>query len=205
MSILIRKTLIHLWALPLIITVSIVFVACSPRSEKPKLQYMPHMHTTPVLKAQRGYDGFGNGASVLLPPEGTVPRDFQTYHCDRMNAEKADREMRNPLVFNRANVERGKKAFNTYCYVCHGYTGNSDGPVVPPYPIPKSLHSADMRRWGDGHIFHVMTCGQGIMQSYRGQVSVEDRWAIIHYIRVLQRSQNPTDADVRAYENVKVE
>jgi mono/diheme cytochrome c family protein len=54
-----------------------------------------------------------------------------------------------------------------------------------------------MLRWGDGHIFHVITKGQGVMPSYAQQVQPEDRWAVIHYIRALQRAQNPTDEDVR--------
>lgn len=200
-----RKFLVHMWAIPLVVVLSVVLVGCNGKTEKTRLQYMPHMTNTPILKAQRGYEGNGNGTSLLEPPEGTVPRGYTPYHCQDTSAEEAETKMQNPLVFNRANVQRGKQVFNTYCYVCHGYQGNSDGPVVPPYPIPKSLHSEDMRRWKDGHLFHVITCGQGIMRSYRSQISAEDRWAVIHYVRVLQRSQNPTDADVRAFEEAKAE
>ena len=53
-----------------------------------------------------------------------------------------------------------------------------------------------MRNWSDGNIYHVITNGQNVMPSYASQVSREDRWAIIHYIRVLQRSKNATDEDI---------
>jgi len=69
---------------------------------------------------------------------------------------------------------------------------------VDPYPIPKSLHSEDMLRWKDGHLFHVITKGQGVMPSYAQQIQPEDRWAVILYVRALQRAQNPTEEDIRA-------
>lgn len=180
---------------------SLLLVGCS--KETPIMQYMPHMANTPNLKAQRGYDAFPDGAGVRMPPDGTLPRGFQRYHYD--DPEVAARELTNPLAFNEVNVKRGEKIFNTYCYVCHGYKGLGDGPVVPPFPIPKSLHSENMRNWKDGHIFHVITRGQGVMPSYAQQIQPKDRWAVILYVRALQRALNPTDADVAAYKKVKVE
>ena len=55
-----------------------------------------------------------------------------------------------------------------------------------------------MRGWGDGHIFHVITKGQGVMPSYAQQIQPEDRWAVIHYVRALQRAEHPTEEDIRA-------
>ena len=178
---------------------SLALVGCSG-DEKPMMQYMPHMSNTPIVKPQKGYDPHANGTGMLMPPEGTVPRGFKTYHY--ASAEEAS-AMTNPLEFNEQNIRRGQKVYNTYCYVCHGNEGHGDGPVVPPFPIPKSLHSQDMRTWKDGHLFHVITKGQGVMPPYAQQIPVEDRWAVIHYVRVLQRAENPTAADVEAYKKVK--
>lgn len=166
------------------------------------LQFLPHMTTTPNLKPQRGYDAFGDGAAVRLPPEGTLARGVEPYHFT--DAEDAGANLKNPLAVNQQNLNRGKRMYDIYCQVCHGDLGNGDGPVVPPFPIPKSLHSEAMRTWKDGHLFHVVTMGQGIMPSYAQQVLPEDRWAIILYIRALQRSQNPSAADVEAYNKAKV-
>lgn len=176
--------------------VSLAAVAgCSRQTEKPVMQYMPHMSNTAILKAQRGYDGFGNGASVMMPPENTIARGHKPYRIE--SPDEADKKLKNPLPMTRLSLERGREIYNIYCAVCHGTRGLGDGPVVDPFPIPKSLHSEDMLRWGDGHLFHVITAGQGIMPSYAQQVQPEDRWAVIHYIRALQRAQNPTDEDVR--------
>jgi mono/diheme cytochrome c family protein len=159
------------------------------------MQYMPHMANTPILKAMKGYDGFANGSSMLVPPDHTVARGHKPYRIETV--EEAERVLTNPLPRNQASLERGRKIFNTYCITCHGERGYGDGPVVDPFPTPKSLQSDDMLRWKDGHLFHVITKGQGVMPSYAQQIQPEDRWAAIHYVRALQRAEHPTDEDVR--------
>lgn len=169
--------------------------ACTGSKEKPVMQYMPHMATTPNLKPQRGYEPTG-GTSSLLPPEHAIARGHRPYRIETV--EEAEAKLRNPLPRTRVVLERGRKVYNTYCMTCHGERGYGDGPVVDPFPIPKSLQSEDMLRWNDGHLFHVITKGQGLMPSYAQQVPVEDRWAVIHYVRALQRAEHPTEEDVRA-------
>jgi mono/diheme cytochrome c family protein len=177
-------------------------VGCTRQTEKTIIQYMPHMANTPILKPQRGYEGFGNregmvGTGMLMPPDGTVARGHKPYHLE--SPEEADAKLKNPFKDDAATLARGRKIFNIYCIACHGPRGHGDGPIVNPYPIPKSLQSEDMLKWGDGHIFHVITKGQGIMPSYAQQIQVEDRWAVIRYVRALQRADHPTDEDVRAF------
>jgi len=170
--------------------------SCSQQTEKTVLQYMPHMSTTPILKALRGYDGFGNGSSALVPPEHSVPVGRRPFHYT--SVEEAERSLVNPLPRNNATLAQGKKIFNTYCIACHGERGYGDGPIVPPYPIPKSLQSDNVMNWKDGHLFYVITKGQGVMPSYAQQIQPEDRWAAIHYVRALERAEHPTDDDIRA-------
>lgn len=170
--------------------------SCSRETETPVMQYMPHMATTPILKAMRGYDGFGNGSSMLMPPDHTVPVGRRPFHY--ASVESAEAGLTNPLPRNQATLVRGKKIFNIYCIACHGERGYGDGPIVNPFPIPKSLQSEDMLRWKDGHIYYVITKGQGVMPSYAQQIQPEDRWAVIHYVRALQRAEHPTDEDIRA-------
>jgi len=169
--------------------------SCTKQTESTVWQYMPHMASTPNLKAMEGYDGLGNGTSMIMPPENTIPRGHKPYRIE--SVEEAERVLENPLKRTKANLEHGQKIFNTYCITCHGPRGLGDGPIVDPYPIPKSLQSADMLRWKDGHIYHVITKGQGIMPSYAQQIPPEDRWAVIHYVRALQRAEHPTDEDMR--------
>lgn len=185
----------------LFVLAMVLVAGCTADPEKPVLQYMPHMSNTPVLKPQRGYDGFGNGAGVLVPPAGTIPRGYKPYRLE--SAEIADQRLKNPLPIDRKTLERGKQFYGIYCYACHGDRGLGDGPVVPPFPIPKSLQTEQMLKWGDGHLFHVITKGQGVMPAYAEQISEKDRWAIIHYVRVLQRAEHPTAADVKAFKELR--
>ena len=180
-----------------VISLAVVLSGCS--SDTTVMQYMPHMSNTAILKSQRGYDGMGNGTSMIMPPEHTVAIGHRPYHMETV--EEAEAKLVNPLPRTRAVLERGQKIFNTNCYVCHGYRGLGDGPIVDPYPIPKSLQSDNMLRWKDGHIFHVITKGQGVMPSYAQQIAPEDRWAVIHYVRALQRAEHPTEEDVRELKN----
>ena len=188
----------------LFVVLSLVLVACGADKNRTPIQYVPHMSTTSVLKAQRGYEeGIGKGSSMLLPPEGTVPIGFFPYQI--RTPEEAARKLRNPLPFTEKVLARGKDRYEIYCAVCHGAMGLGDGSVVPPYPIPKSLQTEQARSFKDGHIFHVITKGQVVMPSYASQIPVKDRWAIVHYVRVLQRAGNPKKADIEEFEKRKAE
>lgn len=188
----------------LFLSLLFLLVACGADGDKTPIQYVPHMSTTSVLKSQRGYEeGTGKGSSMLVPPEGSVAIGFYPYQIK--TPEEAGRKLKNPLPFTEKVLARGQNRYETYCAVCHGTMGLGDGPVVPPYPIPKSLQTEQARNFKDGHIFHVITKGQAVMPAYASQIPVKDRWAIIHYVRVLQRAGNPSRTDLEEFEKRKVE
>jgi mono/diheme cytochrome c family protein len=112
------------------------------------------------------------------------------------------RKFPNPVTADLATVKRGQKVYMTYCVVCHGPKGYGDGYVVPPFSQPPSLQSEKIRGYADSQIFHVITVGQNVMGSYAPQIREQDRWAVIHYLRVLQRAENPNDDDIKAFENI---
>jgi mono/diheme cytochrome c family protein len=87
-------------------------------------------------------------------------------------------------------LERGQQRFDIYCEPCHSPLGDGDG-MIPRrgFPHPPSYHIARLRQAPDRHFYDVMTNGYGIMYSYADRVTPEDRWAIVAYIRALQRSQ----------------
>lgn len=154
--------------------------------------YMPDMVYSPAIKAQEE-------GSMRPPVKGTVPRDFQPYPAAYVaDPELAGRELKNPLRATQKTLERGKVMFETYCLVCHGPAGEGDGTIVPKFPRPPTLQSEKVRGWSDGRIYHVVSAGQNLMPSYASQVAPADRWAIIHYIRALQRSKKPSAEDIRA-------
>ncbi|MCB0753622.1 MAG: cytochrome c, partial [Ignavibacteriae bacterium] len=86
--------------------------------------------------------------------------------------------------------------FNIYCSPCHGYLAEGDSRLRGQFPNPPSLHSEKVRGWSDGRIYHVIVSGQNVMPSYSSQLSREERWAVVNYIRVLQRSLNAKESDL---------
>jgi hypothetical protein len=102
-----------------------------------------------------------------------------------------------PVPLTRSLIDRGEQRFNIYCSPCHGMTGYGDGMIVQRgFQAPPSFHTKRLLQAPIGHFFDVVTNGYGNMYSYNDRVAVADRWAIIAYIRVLQRSQNATIDDV---------
>ncbi len=97
-----------------------------------------------------------------------------------------------PMRLTKADLDRGEERYNIYCSVCHGATGYGDGMVARRgfnRPSPANYHQDRLRQAPVGHFFDVMTNGWGAMPAYTQQVSVEDRWRIVAYIRALQLSQ----------------
>jgi len=103
----------------------------------------------------------------------------------------------NPLPMDRATLERGRERFDIYCSPCHSVAGDGDGMIVRRgFPSPPSYHTDRLRNAPDAHFYSVITNGYGMMYSYADRVAPRDRWAIVAYIRALQRSQDARIGDV---------
>ena len=108
-----------------------------------------------------------------------------------------------PMPMTAAVLQRGLERFNIFCSPCHGWDGAGDGMVAVrgqatspgTWVVPTNLHDATVRDRPNGHIFNTITNGIRTMPPYEAQIPVEDRWAIIAYVRALQLSQAaPVDA-----------
>ena len=94
-----------------------------------------------------------------------------------------------PPVATPAMLELGKRKFETTCIVCHGQYGFGDGSVVRAgFPTPPSLQAAQARNYPIGRLFHIATMGQNVMPGYATQLLPEERWAVVYYVRALQRA-----------------
>jgi len=171
--------------------------------EKPNFIYMPDMVYSKAYKAQQ--EDFVEGRSVMrVPPKGTIPRGFQPYAYagikDPTEAAKvlAADGVVNPLKRTPQVLARGQAMFNTYCIVCHGALGLGDGSIIGKFPRPPSLQSDKVIHWSDAMIYHTVTMGQNLMPSYASQIAPADRWAIIHYVRAIERAKHPTPEDLKA-------
>ncbi|HEV8581601.1 MAG TPA: cytochrome c [Thermoanaerobaculia bacterium] len=158
-------------------------------STSPGYQFMPDMaHSVP-------YDAYApnrvtrDGATLQAPVPGTIPvagpLPFR-YAANPEGAARAGRELRNPFPPSPAVLARGQRVYQTFCAVCHGETGAGDGPLIPKFPNPPSYTSARLLQMPDGQIFHVITRGSGMMPAYAGQISPDDRWKAVRYVRRLQ-------------------
>jgi hypothetical protein len=138
---------------------------------------------------------FANKSGMREPVAGTVARGFMPYEYKGL-PDSAVRLLANPLPVSKNVIEKGQDRYNIYCSPCHGYFGDGDGRLNDQFPKPPSLHNNKVLNWKDGNIYHVITNGQNVMPSYEGQISRDDRWAIVHYVRVLQRAKNAKDQDL---------
>lgn len=162
-----------------------------------------------VLQPKKGpLDGsplFADGRASRPPVAGTMPRGFlrQDKHLyeGKVNGRLAETF---PMPINEALLKRGQERFNIFCSACHGRTGEGNGMIVQRgLKRPPSFHEKRLRESPPGYFFDVITNGFGVMYSYADRIPAEDRWAVIAYIRALQRSQNAKLSDVP--ENVRGE
>jgi mono/diheme cytochrome c family protein len=145
---------------------------------------------------------FKDGRASRPPVPGTVARgqlrDDDHLYTGKVAGRLADTF---PFPVTRAVMDRGRDRYTIYCTPCHGALGTGEGMIVQRgYKQPPSFHIDRLREAPPGHFFDVMTVGLGAMQDYSAQVSVEDRWAIVAYIRALQLSQHAALADLPSRE-----
>jgi mono/diheme cytochrome c family protein len=140
---------------------------------------------------------FADSASLREPVEGTVARGFLPYPYAKDQAALAEANLVNSLPLTKEALDRGQKAYMVQCAMCHGTFGDGDGVVVERgFPKPPSLHTGKLQSAKDGLFYHVISVGQGNMPGLDKQISREDRWAIVHYVRALQRAKNAKDTDL---------
>lgn len=162
------------------------------KHEKPYFIYMPDMYWTKGLKYQQ--------PGMKPPVPGTVARGSYAMPSD-MTMVDAGKAYTNPLRQTAAVLARGRHVYGNNCIVCHGPAGEGDGSIVPKFPRPPSLQSDKIRDYPDGNIYYIITRGQNLMSSYASQILPEDRWAVIHYIRAMQRAKKPTPEDLKTVSN----
>jgi mono/diheme cytochrome c family protein len=156
----------------------------------PGYEFMPDMARSVPYDAYAPNPVTRTGLTLQPPVAGTIafggPLPFR-YAATSADAERAGRELSNPVPPTAAALARGRHVYETFCIVCHGVQGAGDGPVIAKkFPPPPSYTSARLLTMPDGQIFHVITRGTEVMPSYGGQIAPGDRWNVIHYVRQLQ-------------------
>ncbi|WP_419804698.1 c-type cytochrome [Terriglobus sp.] len=155
------------------------------------------MHNQPKFYPQRGTSLYADGRSVRPQVENTVARgqnDATSYFMTGFQDGKEGDGMPIPVTLDV--MERGQERYNVYCTACHSRVGNGGGIVVQRgYRPAGNFHTDRLRAAPLGHFYNVIANGYGAMPEYATMLGVEDRWAIVAYVRALQLSQNATVAD----------
>lgn len=161
----------------------------------------PGMKLQPKLRPQAASNFFADGRSDRPPVEHTVMRgmlqeDDQLYRGKNASGAFAV-GFPSTVTVDLKFVQRGKDRYDIYCQPCHGALGDGNG-ITKKYGMgaTPNYHDDRIRNMPEGEIFNTITVGKGTMQSYADKLSAEDRWAVIAYVRALQRAQQGTVADV---------
>jgi mono/diheme cytochrome c family protein len=139
---------------------------------------------------------FADGFGMRNPVDGTIARGFLPYEF-KGRPELAGEKLVNPIPISKESLHLGQTKYDIYCSPCHGFNGDGNSRLRGQFPSPPSLHSEKNRTWTDGRIFAVITDGQNVMPSYSTQLNNDERWAVINYIRVLQRALNAKETDLK--------
>ncbi len=162
---------------------------------KPWSSLTNQFKVTPESKSTFYADGF----AMRPPVTGTVSRGHLPDPITVSdNFPEAEKYLPNPLLPTPHVMQVGQRDFNTYCSACHGYYANGNSRLQGQFPSPPSLHSDSLLIVPDGFFYNVITNGfQGVMPSYARQIPRDERWAIVWYIRALQRSEHANTAEAK--------
>lgn len=194
------------------------------KSKRPPLELFPDMVRQAKYKAQTESSFYADSRSARAHAAGTVPMGYCVpqgkstddnapsidlagpYKNIQFSGSPTYRETGRmgtqwgtgiPFEVTPAIMQRGQERYNINCAVCHGATGQGNG-IVSKYGLNSiaNQHQQRIRDMADGEIFNTITWGKNTMMGYGSNIQVPDRWAIICYLRALQRSQNATIGDV---------
>ncbi len=165
---------------------------------QPNVEVLPEMVRTAAYKAYSANSNFPDGKTLREPPVGTIPRGSShvELQATELGAIRAGEELTNPYkAEDLPALARGTMVYGTWCLPCHGGTGRGDGPVaMRGFPAPPPLNGEKTVALKDGRMFHILTFGQKNMPAYASQVTQDDRWKAILYVRSLQKAAQPAQA-----------
>ncbi len=164
-------------------------------SSRPPIHINPSMDNQPKLLAQTESTFFYDGASMRAPVPGTVARG--ELRADPALFEGKDPGggfvAESPVPVDDAVLERGRERYTIYCAPCHDVRGDGRGILFRRGNVPTaSFHQDKIRQYPDGQIFDVITNGVGLMPAYRWPIPPRDRWAIVAWVRALQKKRMAT-------------
>ncbi len=172
------------WLLPVILAGCI--------SPNPPVNVVPDMDFQMKFRAQSTNAFYADSAAMRMPPPGTVAwgtleEDDAFYRGISADSQWVEKI---PVMVDADLLARGRDRFNIFCSPCHDRAGTGQGIVAKRGIVPPpTFHQARIRNFRDGEFFNVITNGVRSMPPYRKQTAPADRWAIVSYVRALQKSR----------------
>jgi mono/diheme cytochrome c family protein len=182
-------------------------------SEVPRVHLIQDMDNQPRLEAQHASPLFLDGRAMRPPVEGTVARDGleADEHFHRgVDGDAWAETFPAAIYVDMAFLQRGRERYDIYCTPCHGAAGYGDGMVNQramallnrgingtTWVQPKSIHEEAIVEQPVGQLYNAIANGVRTMPAYGSQIPVADRWAIVAYVRALQRSQAGDESAAR--------
>ena len=195
-----------------VLLVTITFVplllitrARSTTFDTPRIHLIPDMDHQFKYNTQAENGIFADARAMRTPPQGTVARGMlredDHFYRGLVNGQFAEMP---PMPITETLLDRGQARYEIFCAPCHGLDGLGQGMVSQradaleeaTWVPPASFHTDLVRGRADGHLFNTINNGIRNMPAYGSQIPAEDRWAIVAYVRALQRSQNARIDDV---------
>ncbi len=165
-----------------------------PEHQHPRWEYAPQMYHSEAYEPVSQIVDTNNiehyntspgnkGMNLREPVAGTIKRGFTPYKIPKDSLDFAGATLVSPITANDAVLKDGEVLYKRYCMHCHGAEGKGDGAVSTKFNGIANLTSARLKTVSEGHIFHVITRGKGMMLSHASQVSQEERWKIALYVK----------------------
>lgn len=164
-------------------------MGCEPITPDIPLQRMIDQRRGKPYAASKYFD---DGKLMQAPPEGTVPALLEQGPAEELEGLHAGEYVSSvPIAVDRPLLERGRNRFETFCAACHGVDGSGESLVAHNMELrkPPSLVVEPVRSFPAGRVFQVISVGYGFMPAYSVELPRHDRWAVVAYLRALQRSQ----------------
>jgi mono/diheme cytochrome c family protein len=189
-----------------LLLLSVVLISCRGQTtDKPPIRHHFNMNFQERFNAQQENPFFEDGMAMRMPVEGTVARGNLRHNVALFEGVDEDGNYIDeiPVDVTRDFLYRGKERYDIFCQMCHGGTGDGRGIIMTGdygYVPAPTFHRSDSYNMPDGELYSAIANGIRTMPSYATQIGVEDRWAIVAYIRALQKSQNIREEEMDRYD-----
>ena len=199
----------------LIISVVSILGFRGASSEKTPLEIFPDMDNQARFRAQGENTFFSDARDDRPIPAHTVARGNFLSYANVFSADFSDEQLGDtiynegkstdgtyydgfPVDVNEALMKIGEEKYGIFCAVCHGAAGDGNGVTKPYGVLAPSFHDERLRGVAAGEIFETISNGKGLMYGLKDRLSPKERWAIVLYLRALQRTQDGRMSDVPA-------